>query len=67
MFLGTSGGKSTGDSEDDGFFAGGKGRDRRGLEFTIGIEVGECCVRKLISDGDSGGDLGCFGGKGNGF
>ncbi|KAK8566420.1 hypothetical protein V6N13_002127 [Hibiscus sabdariffa] len=37
------------------------------LEFTVGVEVGECGVGKLVSNGDSGVDWGGLGGKGNGF
>lgn len=63
MFLGTGGSEGARDGEENDFLAGGKGGDCGGLEFSIGVEVGEGSVRKLVSDGDCGGDLGCFGGK----
>lgn len=67
MFLGTGGSESTRDGKEDGLLSSGQRGDCSGLEFPGGIEVVESCVGKLVPDGDSGGDLGCFCGKGNGF
>ncbi|GMN74880.1 hypothetical protein TIFTF001_053255 [Ficus carica] len=53
-------GEGTGDGEEDGLLPLGEVRDGDGLDVTGGVEVGEGGLRKLVADGDGGGDCGGF-------
>ena len=65
--MGTGWSEGTWDGEEDGFFVFGQVGDGGSLEFTRWVEVRECCVWELVSDGDSGGDCGFCGGEFEGF
>lgn len=65
--MGTGWSEGTWDGEEDGFFVFGEVGDGGGFEFSRWVEVRECCVWELVSDGDCGGDCGFGGGEFEGF